>query len=147
MITFGSYNNFEKTLEEMRDQISNKLEKSKNVIMNDNFHNLCHSYNLYEQESGTVAILELPLPGFYENEITSVLKDRILTITAKKEHQETRVYLVNIFLISDKEIKIKLPQDIADGIWEAELKNGILRYTIQKVAPKDNSTYINFKAK
>ena len=29
MITFGSYNNFEKTLEEMRDQISNKLEKSK----------------------------------------------------------------------------------------------------------------------
>ena len=63
MITFGSYNNFEKTLEEMRDQISIKLEKSKNVIMNDNFHNLCHSYNLYEQESGTVAILELPLPG------------------------------------------------------------------------------------
>lgn len=151
MITFGSYNNFEKTLEqivqEMRDQISNKLEKSKNVVIGNHFYNSGESYNLYEQDSGTVAVLELPLPGFYENEITSVLKDRILTITAKKEPQETRVYLVNEFLITDKEIKIKLPQDIAGGIWEVELKNGILRYTIQKVAPKDNSMYINFQAR
>lgn len=144
MITFGSYTNFEKTLADIVKDIQEQTEevfgKNKPAFMN-------AEYNLYEQDSGAEAILEIELPGFVENEITSYLKDSILTVTAKKEPIESRNYLVKSFSTCDKEFKIKLPIDISNGIWDAELRNGILRYTIKKVAPKDNSMYINFKAK
>lgn len=149
MITFGNFNNFEKSLAEIIREINEKTDK----IIKESSETLEDAtpaymdnvaYNLYEQTNDE-AVLEIELPGFYEDEITAYVKDSTLTVLAKKEPKETRKYLVKSFSIIDKEFKISLPLEIASGIWSAELKNGILTYTIQKIAPKDNSMYINFK--
>ena len=150
MITFGNFNDFEKTLAEIIKQIQ---EQTEDIIKESS--KMCEdaapaymdnvAYNLYEQEYGEESVLEIELPGFYEDEITAYVKDSTLTVLAKKEPKETRNYLVKSFSVIDKEFKISLPLEIASGIWSAELKNGILTYTIQKIAPKDDSMYINFK--
>ncbi len=146
MITFGNFNDFEKTLAEIIKQTEEIIKESSRTYEDatpaymDNV-----AYNLYEQENGEEAVLEIELPGFYEDEITAYVKDSTFTVLAKKEPKETRNYLVKSFSVIDKEFKISLPLEIASGIWSAELKNGILTYTIRKIAPKDNSMYINFK--
>ena len=144
-------NNFDKTLSDFikrADYILKESSKTYEEIFSEDaspayMDNV--AYNLYEQEYDEEAVLEIELPGFYEDEITAYVKDSTLTILAKKEPKETRNYLVKSFSVIDKEFKISLPLEIASGIWSAELKNGILTYTIQKIAPKDNSMYINFK--
>ena len=141
MITFGNFNDFEKTLAEIIKQIQ---EQTEDIIKESS--KMCEdaapaymdnvAYNLYEQEYGEEAVLEIELPGFYEDEITAYVEDSTLTVLAKKEPKETRNYLVKSFSVIDKEFKISLPLEIASGIWSAELKNGILTYTIQKLHQK-----------
>lgn len=99
-------------------------------------------YNLYEDAEN--AYLEVLLPGFEKSEITSVIKDNVLTIKAEKLTNGTREYIVKNLSITDKEYKITLRSDISGGIWSAELKNGILTYTIEKQKPiKDDGMYIS----
>lgn len=100
------------------------------------------AYNLYEDAEN--AYLEVLLPGFEKSEITSMIKDNVLTIKAEKLTNGTREYIVKNLYITDKEYKITLRSDISGGIWSAELKNGILTYTIEKQKPiKDDGMYIS----
>lgn len=122
---------------EFAKEISEQFEKenSQPSIM-DNV-----GYNLYEHDE--YAYLEIPLPGFDKSEITSELKNSILTIKANKKLKSNREYIVHNYNIGDLEFSIPLRKDIAGGIWKAELKNGILKYTIEKQKKKDTSIYIN----
>ena len=122
---------------EFAKEISEEFEKenSQPSIM-DNM-----MYNLYETEEN--AYLEVPLPGFDKSEITSVLKDSVLTIKAEKDTGEAIDYIVHNFKKGDLKFAIPLRKDIAGGIWKAELNNGILKYTIEKQKKKDNSMYID----
>ena len=131
MIKFASYNNFEKTLYELRKEFS---KDSESLIKANK------EYNLYETED--YAYLEIKMPGFKKDEIISVLSDKILTIKTQKEMHETRNHIVQEFSIENLEYKIPLRSDIASGIFDAKLEDGILTYTIQKAKPKDNSHYI-----
>lgn len=122
-------------LDDLSKEISEEFEK-------ENIHSVMGDYNLYEDDN--FAYLEVLLPGFFKSEITSVIKDNVLTIKAEKSTGSTREYIVKNLSITDKEYKISLRKDIAGGIWTAELKNGILVYTIEKQKPiKDDGMYIS----
>ena len=122
---------------EFAKEISEQFEKenSQPSIM-DNV-----GYNLYEHDE--YAYLEIPLPGFDKSEITSVLNGNILTVKANKKLKSNREYIVHNYNIGDLEFAIPLRKDIAGGIWKAELKNGILKYTIEKQKKKDTSMHID----
>lgn len=132
---FSGWKNLDELIE-IVDKVSREFTQEANN------QSLFGDYNLYEDAEN--AYLEVLLPGFEKSEITSVIKDNILTIKAEKLKGVHTEYIVNNLSITDKEYKITLRSDIAGGIWTAELKNGILKYTIEKQKPiKDDGMYIS----
>lgn len=132
---FSQWKNLDELIE-IFDKVSREFTQEANN------QTLFGDYNLYEDAEN--AYLEVLLPGFEKSEIASVIKDNILTIKAEKLKGVHKEYIVKNLSITDKEYKITLRSDIAGGIWTAELKNGILKYTIEKQKPiKDDGMYIS----
>lgn len=138
--TFGNLK-----MSDMLDEL--KFSCSKEECTEDDKTSINCVYNLYENED--FAYIEVKVPGFEKDEITSELKDGLLSIVCKKQDIDSKEgYLdtTTSFDINETlKFKIKLRKDISNGVFDAKLKNGILTYIVQKVKEKDNSHYITIK--
>ena len=82
-------------------------------------------------------LMEVDLPGYSENEIDISMKDRILTLSCKKEKNEEKKeggYLIKERNTSEFKRRFNFSDDIDDTAISATFENGVLEVNIPKKA-------------
>ena len=80
-------------------------------------------------------LMEVDLPGYSENEIDISMKDRILTLSCKKEKNEEKKeggYLIKERNTSEFKRRFNFSDDIDDTAISATFENGVLEVNIPK---------------
>lgn len=88
-----------------------------------------------ETEKGYV--MEVDLPGYSENEIDISIKDRVLTLSCKKEKNEEKKeggYLIKERNSSEFKRRFNFSDDIDEKEISAVFENGVLEVSIPKKA-------------
>ena len=90
----------------------------------------------------------MDLPGFTEKDVELSLKDKVLSISSKKEEKKEEKH-ESEWLIRERKIcsfsrKFTLPQDIDAEKVTAEFKNGVLTVDIPR-RPEPESKQISIK--
>ena len=88
-----------------------------------------------ETEKGYV--MEVDLPGYSENEIDISMKDRVLTLSCKKEKNEEKKeggYLIKERNSSEFKRRFNFSDDIDEKAISAVFENGVLEVSIPKKA-------------
>lgn len=125
-------------------------------VIDRNFANLMPSENERHtftprvdiRETPNAYVLDMDLPGFTEKDVELSLKDKVLSISSKKEEKKEEKH-EGEWLIRERKIcsfsrKFTLPQDIDAEKVTAEFKNGVLTVDIPR-RPEPESKQISIK--
>ena len=101
----------------------------KDIVKNE----MSPAVDVRETEKGY--LMEVDLPGYSENEIDISMKDRILTLSCKKEKNEEKKeggYLIKERNTSEFKRRFNFSDDIDDTAISATFENGVLEVNIPK---------------
>ena len=103
----------------------------KDIVKNE----MSPAVDVRETEKGY--IMEVDLPGYSENEIDISMKDRVLTLSCKKEKNEEKKeggYLIKERNTSEFKRRFNFSDDIDEKAVSAIFENGVLEVNIPKKA-------------
>ena len=125
MITFGNYNNLEKTLEHIVNGLTNELKQQDK--------NYSTEYNVYKSDG--FKHYEFMLPGFEKDEIRVEINHKNeISIVAKKTKKEAREYIERN-VQDTKRFKIQIYSELINDDVKTTFEDGILTLSFK---PKNN---------
>lgn len=116
MITFGNYNNFEKTLEQIIDKLEKEIKYSKD-------------YNIYEEDG--LKHYEFMLPGFEKDEIRVELNHKNEIVVTTSKSKTTRQYLERN-VPSTKNFKVQIQPELINEDIKTKFENSVLTLSFKQ---------------
>lgn len=116
MITFGNYNKFEKTLEQIMDKLEKEIKYSKD-------------YNIYEEDS--LKYYEFMLPGFEKDEIRVELNHKNEIVVTASKSKTTRQYLERN-VPSTKKFKVQIQPELINEDIKTKFENSVLTLSFKQ---------------